>query len=144
MQGDEVVVIETRAGLNDTFGRGKKRNMKVREFVKHLQNSEPLVYLSTQPAARDPDGHPTLMSPPLASIPDVPKKPHISGALIPQSVNLWMGRSEDGTSSGLHHDFHDNLYILLAGAKRFRLFPPSDAKCMYVNGVIKRVHPNGR
>ena len=36
-------------------------------------------------------------------------------------------RSAEGSSSGLHHDFHDNLYILLRGQKRFRLFSPADA-----------------
>ena len=28
------------------------------------------------------------------------------------------------SSSGLHHDFHDNLYILLRGRKRFHLWSP--------------------
>lgn len=49
-----------------------------------------------------------------------------------------------GSSSGLHHDFHDNLYILLRGSKRFRLFPPSTAPDMYVRGTIKHIYPNGR
>lgn len=35
--------------------------------------------------------------------------------------NVWIGSSADGSSSGLHHDFHDNLYSLLRGRKRFRL-----------------------
>ena len=49
-----------------------------------------------------------------------------------------------GSSSGLHHDFHDNLYILLRGSKRFRLFPPSCARDMYVAGRVKHTYPNGR
>lgn len=49
-----------------------------------------------------------------------------------------------GSSSGLHHDFHDNLYVLLRGSKRFRLFPPSSAPDMYVAGRITKVHANGR
>jgi Cupin-like domain len=49
-----------------------------------------------------------------------------------------------GASSGLHHDFHDNLYILLRGRKRFRLYPPDQAKRMYTNGRIAKVHGNGR
>jgi len=49
-----------------------------------------------------------------------------------------------GSSSGLHHDFHDNLYILLRGSKRFRLFPPSSAPDMYVTGNIRHIYPNGR
>lgn len=49
-----------------------------------------------------------------------------------------------GASSGLHHDFHDNLYILLRGRKRFRLYPPTDAPNMYTHGILKRIHSNGR
>lgn len=49
-----------------------------------------------------------------------------------------------GSSSGLHHDFHDNLYILLRGSKRFRLFPPRTAPDMYLRGKIRHIYPNGR
>jgi hypothetical protein len=47
-------------------------------------------------------------------------------------------------SSGLHHDFHDNLYVLLRGRKRFRLWPPQKAPHMYTHGKLRRVHDNGR
>ena len=47
-------------------------------------------------------------------------------------------------SSGLHHDFHDNLYILLRGKKHFTIYPPSVAQYCYMNGIIKQVHGNGR
>ena len=55
---------------------------------------------------------------------DFPLKPKIIGNLIPQNINLWMGNSTststttEGTSSGLHHDYHDNLYIVLKGKKK--------------------------
>ena len=49
-----------------------------------------------------------------------------------------------GASSGLHHDFHDNLYVLLRGCKRFRLWSPRQAERMHTHGRISRVHPNGR
>ena len=26
-------------------------------------------------------------------------------------VNMWIGNAVHGSSSGLHHDFHDNLYV---------------------------------
>lgn len=55
-----------------------------------------------------------------------------------------MGASVAGASSGLHHDFHDNLYVLLRGTKRFRLFPPAMAHRMYPHGTVDRIHPNGR
>lgn len=49
-----------------------------------------------------------------------------------------------GSSSGLHHDFHDNLYILLRGRKRFRLWSPDHAPQLYTHGHLECVHPNGR
>lgn len=49
-----------------------------------------------------------------------------------------------GSSSGLHHDFHDNMYVLLRGSKRFRLYSPSCVADMYVRGTVNKVYPNGR
>lgn len=48
-----------------------------------------------------------------------------------------------GTSSGLHHDFHDNLYILLRGQKTFQLLPPSLLGIIPMYGNPRRVHSNG-
>ena len=88
-----------------------------------------------------------------------PLRPFIMGNLIPSSIHAWMGRSSSTTattidnnntssknsysSSGLHHDYHDNLYVLLRGTKRFRLFAPSDAEYMYLHGTVSQVHENG-
>ena len=47
-------------------------------------------------------------------------------------------------SSGLHHDYHDNLYVLLRGSKKITLYSPAYAEKMYTVGEISRVHPNGR
>lgn len=59
---------------------------------------------------------------------------------------------------GLHHDFHDNLYILLKGHKAFTIAAPSgisthpsfpllthnvEAPNMYLNGSVTRIHDNG-
>ena len=38
----------------------------------------------------------------------------IMGDLVLQQCNLWMGNGKSGKSSGLHHDFHDNLYMLVS------------------------------
>ena len=72
-----------------------------------------------------------------------PHRPALLGNLIPQQVNIWIGNSKDGTSSGLHHDFHDNLYLLLQGEKIFTIFSPIDANNLYTQGKIKKVHRNG-
>lgn len=55
-----------------------------------------------------------------------------------------MGRSRNGSSSGLHHDYHDNLYVLVRGKKRFRLYSPDQAEDLATNGTIDRVYFNGR
>jgi hypothetical protein len=36
---------------------------------------------------------------------------HASRLCLLFQINLWMGCAPDGSSSGLHHDFHDNLYV---------------------------------
>ena len=59
------------------------------------------------------------------------------------AVHLNVSRTA-GSSSGLHHDFHDNLYILLQGRKRFVMYSPSLAHRMYTQGKIAKVHSNGR
>lgn len=40
--------------------------------------------------------------------------PSIMGDLVLQQCNLWLGNGKSGKSSGLHHDFHDNLYMLVS------------------------------
>ena len=64
-------------------------------------------------------------------------------SLVPADVNLWMGRNSTSTSSGLHHDYHDNLYVLVRGEKTFKVFSPRDAGRMYTTGKICWVHENG-
>ena len=56
---------------------------------------------------------------------------------------MWLGRSIKGTSSGLHHDFQDNLYMLLQGEKRFTLFPPEDYSNLYLHGSVMGISSNG-
>lgn len=44
----------------------------------------------------------------------------------------------------MHHDHHDNLYILLKGRKHFDLYSPAEALNMYTRGIIAKVHFNGK
>ncbi|PWY99640.1 hypothetical protein BCV70DRAFT_176327 [Testicularia cyperi] len=91
----------------------------------------------------EPEMDPVLPAPTNALSSDFPKTPELMGSLVLQQCNLWLGNSKEGKSSGLHHDFHDNLYILLSGYKRFLLFPPSAHRVLYPRGLIERVHHNG-
>lgn len=55
----------------------------------------------------------------------------------------WMGTSKEGSSSGLHHDYHDNFYVLMNGTKRFKLYSPDTAQYMHTRGIIDTVYSNG-
>lgn len=58
---------------------------------------------------------------------------------------LGFGRNVPGggSSSGLHHDHADNLYVPVSGHKRFTLFAPCDAAKMYTVGTIRQLFSSG-
>ncbi|KAG8992997.1 hypothetical protein FRB90_000818, partial [Tulasnella sp. 427] len=113
------------------------------DFLDSLQaKNGPFHYLTTQYS--DDDEIPETFPPPTHALKDdFPLVPKLMGNLVLQQVNLWVGKSKNGSSSGLHHDFHDNLYCLLQGRKRFVLYPPSQSHNLQPHGKIKKVHPNG-
>ncbi|CAN3375017.1 hypothetical protein DIURU_005181 [Diutina rugosa] len=53
------------------------------------------------------------------------------------------GAQLTGTSSGLHHDHADNLYVVVSGVKRFTLFPPSNVYDLNTVGTVYRVFNSG-
>lgn len=73
-----------------------------REFITALRVEEgPHPYLTTQYSEDDPDAE-TVFPPPTNALKDeFPIVPRIMGNLFLQQVNLWLGRSKDGSSSGL-------------------------------------------
>ena len=74
--------------------------------------------------------------------PLIPTQFPLSGHLCLESVNVWMGATTNTTTSGLHHDFHDNFYVLHAGVKRFCLYPPQTPN-IPVYGTLECIHANG-
>ena len=46
----------------------------------------------------------------------------------PDAVNLWVG--EEGARTTAHSDLYENLYVVVAGSKRFTLLPPHDAHAL--------------
>ncbi|MDE1984669.1 MAG: cupin-like domain-containing protein [Gammaproteobacteria bacterium] len=60
-----------------------------------------------------------------------------------RSINVWMGNSPTDITTPLHHDFNDNLYVVVQGRKRFAVFPPSEAPHLYTRGRLQAVEPNG-
>ncbi|QLG73157.1 hypothetical protein HG535_0E02410 [Zygotorulaspora mrakii] len=114
-----------------------------------------------------------LYQPPMTNlVRTLPECPGFLRYLIPQQINLWVGAVRNaaddtgwlknfdvehsggklglgrnvpggGSSSGLHHDHADNIYIPVNGHKRFTLFSPHDAAKMYTVGDIRKVHSSG-
>ncbi|EJK68148.1 hypothetical protein THAOC_10698, partial [Thalassiosira oceanica] len=150
--GDETVNVERRSSTSDRFGRGEEVPMRFDEFLRLMAAEDgsgdgTRHYLTTQTCLADDDGRPGLLSPLMERLrDDFPLRPDIMGNLVPQNANLWMGRvsASSSSSSGLHHDYHDNLYVLMRGRKRFRLYSPADAGRLYTRGKLAKVHPNGR
>jgi hypothetical protein len=133
------------------FGRtdaSSRRIMRFGEFLKRMKEEE--LYCSTQPVPEDVCGPKALTSEHIQRFIDrgmIPDHLPLMGNLTPYQINMWVGCSEDGTSSGYHHDFHDNFYLLMAGEKQFRLASPNFANeaptygCRNNTNVL--VHPNG-
>ena len=146
--GGSRVRVETRVG--GRFGRGVYRDETFASFMDKFAKRDCAVYLSAGGKREAFDGPARALT--YAGAGDAserglfPLRPRaMPESLVPADVNLWMGRAERGktTSSGLHHDFHDNLYVLLRGEKRFKLYAPSEAEKMYTHGDIRCVHENG-
>lgn len=144
--GEDVqVTVEVRRGAAASFGRGITQVMPFQQFLRRFAAGDSSMYMTAQDVGIGPDGHPELFAASITQLQaDVPLQPQCMGHLIPQQLNLWLGHAPDGASSGLHHDFHDNLYLLLRGRKRFRLYPPDQAQHMYTHGRIAKIHSNGR
>jgi hypothetical protein len=165
--GESSVMVERQ--LNGSFGHGDFHSIKFSEFLKELPKGE--LYLTTQYAENQhsgasnedlsEDGSEDLGSeesledevhemikrfaqPPLNSLlPDkVPVHFEFMENLVLQQMNLWMGYGTN-KSSGLHIDFHDNLYVLKRGKKQFTIFSPKDTQNLSLRGKVTKVHSNG-
>ncbi len=119
----------------------RKRKRAAEEDEDDDEDGASATNISLTPDAEELDT--VLPSPTHALINDFPAQPNLMGGLVLQQCNLWLGAAAGGKSSGLHHDFHDNLYVLLSGRKRFLLFPPSAHEYLHVRGELDVIHPNG-
>lgn len=144
--GEVNVRVEIRtAGKQRGFGEGNFIHTNLAAVVDQLAAGEQKWYMTTQDAGEDETGRPALLGPPLNALKeDFPLRPELLRTLVPSTLNVWMGSSSTGTSSGLHHDQHDNLYCLLQGKKEFKLFSPNNAIGMPTFGEVVHIHPNGR
>jgi len=144
--GEVDVRVEVRTvGQKRGFGEGNFIRTKMAALVDQLAAGEQKWYMTTQDAGEDETGRPALLGPPLNALTeDFPLRPDLLRTLVPSTLNVWMGSSSTGSSSGLHHDQHDNLYCLLQGKKEFKAFSPENATKMQTYGEIAHIHPNGR
>jgi len=114
--GDEVVKVEVRSKSAVEFGIGQEVQMTFGDFVTSVDNFAEDYYLTTQDLRYDAEDRPHIVSPPLNRLMhDVAYRPALLGHLVVQNINMWFGSSSNSSSSGLHHDYHDNLYLLLRG-----------------------------
>lgn len=83
--------------------------MKFGDFIKDLRDAgsekNSHAYLTTQYATQESDADEdnlTMLPPPADALEeDFPRVPRLMGNLFLQQVNLWLGRSKDGATSGL-------------------------------------------
>jgi mannose-6-phosphate isomerase-like protein (cupin superfamily) len=131
------VLQQPRAGLF-TAESASYVAMPFRHFIREVMappEGNPGYYLNLQTDR--------LIEPPLLqligdfSIPDYFKD------FMMRCIVLWMGNSPSPIVTVLHHDFNDNLYVVVEGRKQFTLFPPTEAHHLYPRGVIRRIAETG-
>ena len=154
-----IVEAEHRSNLKSKFGISNKETLKFSDFLDKLKNNNEEYYLSVQNIENDEiDGNPNhIYTTPLGGdentqlhndFPLLPimnnnnknKNNNNNNNIIPYQINLWMGHNNDyknGVSSSLHHDFHNNLYFVIRGIKKFVVYPPQCLFGLYTNGSIK-------
>lgn len=139
--GPRNVIVQLRRG--GIFGAGYSpdayQRMRFDQFVRSVMDDQAEredLYLNLQDMDK-------LMTPPLLQLMGDFGLPVYFRDLPVQWINLWMGRTRQATKSQLHHDFHDNLYCVVEGTKTFTVFPPEDARNLYLAGKVTGVEPNG-
>lgn len=142
--GEAPIAVEPISNKGTYGTAATKRNMSMSEFLDLLQSDEK-VYLTTQYSEEEDFA---VLNEPLSTLHHelkFPIMPELAGHLVPAKINIWLGASAMGTTSGLHHDFHDNFYILLSGQKRFRIFKPTYQACkkLKINGRPHEIFKNG-
>eukprot|EP00977_Amphora_coffeiformis_P002948 scaffold568_cov160-Amphora_coffeaeformis.AAC.5 len=141
--GDCQVQVEQRPDDLQTFGQSRSSkfmtDMSFAEFIRQDPSKRHLYYLSTQEETSE-DKQYSCLTERLVQQKHIPAHLPLAGNLQLQSCHVWMGASQ-GSCSGLHHDFHDNFYCVMAGRKRLYLYPPAAPIPVY--GTRDTIHPNG-
>lgn len=147
---DTVVQIneQCNAHVNDVFSpkHSKSIDMKFGDFIHQLSTGK--YYMTTQTLPTNDEGRPEIYTTPITQLVKSGNmdslRPPLLGHLVLMTCNLWIGHAATSASSGLHHDYHDNLYCLLEGNKSFRIAPPSCIHSLKMVGTLHTLHDNGR
>ncbi len=139
--GESVAVLTSHNGNDFGLDKARYETMPFREFIARAMarpEGDETLYLNLQDNARD-----RLLEPPLLQLSGDFSVPPYFKDLMLRCMNLWMGNSSSEIVTPLHHDFNDNLYVVVQGRKRFTLFPPSEAGNLYTRGTVLEVEQNG-
>ncbi|CRH00090.1 cupin-like protein, putative [Plasmodium relictum] len=141
----ENLYVELEQKVSNSFGIGEKKKMKFHKFLSLIEKGNSNYYLNTQYIKENIYG-PTDFCNSITRqmINFLPKKLEIMGNLEIYQYNVWLGNNDDkNLKTFLHHDYHDNIYVLLKGKKIFRIYSPYFAYDLKTNGNIYRIHNNG-
>ena len=134
----EVLVLQRDDASNFSPDHVRYAPMRFHDFISKVmaprQGNRDL-YLNLQ--------HDRVLEPPLLQLLGDFNVPVYFKDLTLRCVNLWMGNSPDSITTPLHHDFNDNLYVVVEGRKHFVLFPPEQAPNLYPQGELLGVEGNG-
>ena len=136
--GEDTIRCEIRDDVNTGgYGRGLEMELSFNQFLDRIESGDESIYLTTQELQYTLEDEPLLLSSPVCGLrQDFSMSPELMGNLVLQNVNLWMGNSTQPSTSGLHHDYHDNLYVLLRGRKTFHLYSYEDIDSLYPAGEV--------
>src|SRR5579859_6485584 len=139
--GESVAVLTSHNGNDFGLDKARYETMLFREFIARAMSraeGDETLYLNLQDNAKD-----RLLEAPLLQLSgDFSVQPYFKDLML-RCMNLWMGNSRSEIVTPLHHDFNDNLYVVVEGRKHFSLFPPSEAANLYTRGTLLGVEGNG-
>jgi len=140
---DVSVWVERRSNDQESFGSNSQVNLKFSEFLKRVLEGESNLYLTaqTQDTLQECNPHAELFEA-LIRVCSIPNGVAALSRLKLESRNVWMGAGS-GTS-GFHHDFHDNVYVVLRGTKTFTISPPDSVKKLPMHGDFLSLDKLGR
>eukprot|EP00918_Siedleckia_nematoides_P042734 GHVU01093410.1.p1 GENE.GHVU01093410.1~~GHVU01093410.1.p1 ORF type:complete len:469 (-),score=89.59 GHVU01093410.1:277-1683(-) len=141
--GGSPVRVERRDGVAGSYGHANFVTMDFGKFVDAVTSHN--FYFTTQKIEMLAGGPAALCSTPLREASQLfDHTLPIFGGLVPFQYNIWIGATPPAAPSttGLHHDFHDNFYVVLRGKKRFTLYP-SETPIPTNGGPCRTMMKNG-